>query len=183
MVKNSTGGNKAKGQARKHITAKPSNILRLANDECEMYAQVIKTLGNGMCHVYCYDKVTRLLHIRGKFRGRGKKDNLIKVGTWLLVGLREWESKERSDGKLSNCDLCEVYNDLEKDRLKNIPSIDWSLFIANDNLYSNSKEDNINFTNNDKLTEYENLLKSSTSTKIISIDDIPDEEDINPDDI
>jgi hypothetical protein len=57
-------------------------------------------------------------HIRGKFRGRGKKDNFIVSGTLLLVGLREWE-REPSAGKLLNCDLIEVYSESDKIRLKN----------------------------------------------------------------
>ena len=48
MVKNATGGSKTKGQGRKFVTAKPSNKLRVSEDPCEVYSQVIKTLGNGM---------------------------------------------------------------------------------------------------------------------------------------
>ena len=90
MVKNQTGGNKAKGQARKFTNApasKQGKPLRVAIDICELYAQITKNLGNGMCHVICIDGVIRLCHIRGKFKGRGKKDNLVGSGSWLLVGL------------------------------------------------------------------------------------------------
>ena len=77
MVKNTTGGSKAKGQARKLVAdkSKASKFLRVIQEEGEVYAKVEKLLGNGMCHVLCLDKVTRLCFIRGKFRGRGKKDN------------------------------------------------------------------------------------------------------------
>ena len=91
MVKNAFGGNKSKGQARKNSTAPKSDTLRLSIDVCEVYAMVEKILGNSMCHVLCIDNVTRLCHIRGKFRGRGKRDNTLVNGTWILVGLREWD--------------------------------------------------------------------------------------------
>ena len=137
MVKNTTGGSKTKGQARKFATPKQTNMLRVSQDECEIYAQVTKLLGNGMCHVLCMDTITRLCHIRGKFRGRGKRDNLIGNGTWLLVGLREWELGKELGDKLSNCDLLEVYSSFDKDKLKNTLSINWAPFIANDNMLNN----------------------------------------------
>ena len=108
MVKNVKGGSGHKGQARKFTsTDKFTNTkLRLSLDECELYAQVIKLLGNSMCHVLCQDGKTRLCIIRGKFRGRGKRDNSITNGKWIMVGIRDYES-EKTD-KLENCDLLEV---------------------------------------------------------------------------
>ena len=93
MVKNTTGGNKAKSKASKSFIKPANTYLRTAECEFELYAQVTRVLGNGMCHVLCVnDGQTRLCHIRGKFRGRGKGDNIVKNGSWLLVGLREWEN-------------------------------------------------------------------------------------------
>jgi len=130
MPRNTNGGNKAKGFARK--TFKVDNSLRVSQDESEQYAQVSKLLGGSMCHVCDTEGTTLLCHIRGKFRGRGKRANFITSGTWVLIGLREWE-KEPSKGKLLNCDLLEVYSDHDKERLKNnITSMDWSRFVAND---------------------------------------------------
>ena len=82
MVKNVKGGSGHKGQARKYTTTNNvnSNNTRLALEEGELYAQVTKNMGNGMCHVICQDKITRLCFIRGKFRGRGKRDNTITNG-------------------------------------------------------------------------------------------------------
>ena len=131
MVKNATGGNKAKGFARKNF-AKKDSPLRVSEDELELYAQVIKVHGGSMCQVSTLDGTNLLCHIRGKFRGRGKRDNFIGNGTWLLVGLRNWE-KEPAPGKLSNCDVIEVYNDADKIRLKNnITTENWSSFINYD---------------------------------------------------
>ena len=173
MVKNTTGGNKAKGFARKTFT-KASNALRLSNDEAEVYAQVIKVLGGAMCHVV----------------GRGRRDNFIEIGTWVLVGMREWE-KEPSKGKLLNCDMLEVYNDHDKERLKNtVTTVDWNCFISNDNKkFSSSsleQENNeINFSS-EQTEEYEAIIamqldeqKEGTTLTSIALG----EEEINVDDI
>ena len=122
MVKNDAGGNKGKGLARKHVNAAKcgaSKQLRVAIDEAEKYAIVSKMLGNGMCYVRLLDGSgggDKLCIIRNKFKGRGKRDNILDSGSWVLVGLREWSSKQ------DTCDLLEVYNDGERDRLlKNEP--------------------------------------------------------------
>jgi translation initiation factor 1A len=165
MVKNTTGGSKAKGQARKSTSIPTTNRLRISEDDCELYAQVTALLGNGMCHVICIDSKSRLCHIRGKFRGRGKRDNFIGRGTWLLVGLRDWESGEskESKGKLQNCDLLEVYKDLDKDRLKNSVHVDWSVFVDNDKKNSNLEKVQDIFEFIDKGTEeYDLIIKEQT---------------------
>ena len=123
MVKNDAGGNKGKGLARKHVNAAKcggSKQLRVATDEAERYAVVSKMLGNGMCYVRLLNGGNgtgdMLCIIRNKFKGRGKRDNILDSGSWVLVGLREWASKQ------DTCDLLEVYNDGERERLmKNEP--------------------------------------------------------------
>jgi hypothetical protein len=169
MVKNTTGGNKSKGFARKNIIVKSNNTLRVSEDDAELYAQVIKIFGGASCQVINLKGEPLLCHIRGKFRGRGKRDNFIGNGTWLLVGLREWE-KEPAPGKLLNCDVIEVYSDADKVRLKNnVTSVNWSQFVNNDNklFNSNEKEDDngIVFTD-EKTQEYEELIEAQMSTKM-----------------
>lgn len=162
MVKNTTGGNKHKGQARKFTSNfKQTNKLRVIEEEGEVYAQVTKMLGNGMCHVICIDEKTRLCFIRGKFRGRGKRDNTLKVGTWLLIGLREWESeKGKSSTELEKCDLLEVYSDLDKERLKKTVNCNWTHFIENDANFTNTNaNDEITFED-DGIEEYKKLMES-----------------------
>ena len=187
MVKNATGGSKTKGQARKSTSVPSTNRLRISEDECELYAQVTALLGNGMCHVICIDGKTRLCHIRGKFRGRGKRDNFIGRGTWLLVGLRDWESGESKEakGKLQNCDLLEVYRDLDKDRLKNSVHVDWSVFVDNDKKNSNLEkvQDTVEFM--DKGTEeYDLIIKEHSAKQDTTFEvDKDTEEEINVDDI
>lgn len=170
MVKNAAGGNKAKGQARKSVMAPKSTFLRLATDECEIYAQVTKSLGNGMCHVLCMDNVVRLCHIRGKFRGRGKRDNIISNGSWVMIGIREWEMGKKRDGKLQNCDLLEVYCGSDKERLKStVTHLNWSAFIRNDNLFGNNediKDDVVGFKFADEATEeYQKIIEAQVAAE------------------
>ena len=162
MVKNVSGGNKSKGFARKNLVKK-DNSLRISEDDAEVYAQVTKIFGGSMCQVITLDGCEMLCHIRGKFRGRGKKDNFIGNGSWLLVGLREWE-KEAKEGKLLNCDVIEVYNDGDKIKLtNNITSINWTLFINNDTRKHgvDDSQDNTGIVFADEKTqEYQDLIES-----------------------
>jgi len=187
MVKNVGGGNKSKGFARKNFV-KGTSALRVSEDDAEIYAQVVKVLGGAMCHVIDLNGRELLCHIRGKFRGRGKRDNYISNGTWMLVGLREWE-KESIDKRL-NCDVIEVYSDIDKNRLKNtINSVNWSLFITNDNktigTTSSNDYDDIEFTD-ESTQEYQKIIQaqlSETKVKNITIATSEDDEEINVDDI
>jgi len=137
MVKNTFGGNKHKSQARKFTNVKSSNKLRIAEEEGEIYAVVTNMLGNGMFYAYGIDQTKRLGHIRGKFSGRGKRDNIVEIGKWVLLGEREWDinkekNKEKKEDQIIKCDLLEVYNNLDKERLKDTVSEKWSILISQD---------------------------------------------------
>lgn len=167
MVKNTKGGSGHKSQARKFAgnTNTSNRATRFSQDQYEYYAQVVATLGNGMCHVMCLDTKKRLCHIRGKFRGRGKRDNTIRNGTWVLVGGRDYEAQRQSDDKkLENCDLLEVYSDLDKDRLKRIG--EFSEFIARDLTFTNSVADSDIVFTTENEEEYANLVQTLPSGKI-----------------
>lgn len=144
MVKNYGGGKRAKGFARKNLnTSKQEKPLRVGQEEGEIYAVVTKYYGNGMCDVFCLDDETRLCHIRGIFRTRGRRDNNVEIGSLLLVGLREFETVVK--GKKQNCDLLEVYNNNEKAKLiANVTSVHWNklLSVVDSNKASND-EDNV----------------------------------------
>jgi len=137
MVKNVKGGNH-KNQARKHVTSYDKK-LRLKKDDLELYAYVVSKLGGNKLSVFCLDGKNRLCTIPGKFSSRGRRDNLIEKGSWLLVGLRDWESNKERE----NCDLLEVYNEYEKTKLKNNINENWSIFMPKDS----APEDDIHFTN------------------------------------
>lgn len=154
MVKNTFGGNKHKSQARKFTNTKSSNKLRIAEEEGEIYCVVIKMLGNGMFYAHGIDGFKRLGHIRGKFSGRGKRDNNVEIGKWVLLGEREWDSqKTKSNERIIKCDLLEVYNDLDKERLKDTVDAQWSVLVT---------ENTSNENNNDQLFQYINEKEEET---------------------
>ena len=163
MVKNDAGGNKGKGLARKHVNAAKcggSKQLRVATDEAERYAVVSKMLGNGMCYVRILNGGSasdKLCIIRNKFKGRGKRDNILDSGSWVLVGMREWASKQ------DTCDLLEVYNDGERDRLlKNEPCFKGVAAAANasdGDGVKGSSSSQVQFTDSTTM-KYSKLVKS-----------------------
>ena len=119
MVKNQKGGNKSKKFGRKFMTQPLNRPLRLIEDEDERFAVVTKLLGQGMMYVDVDDKSTTsemICIIRKKFKGRSKRDNTVKVGSLVLIGLRSWELLK--EGSKPKCDLLEVYNDSDVNKLK-----------------------------------------------------------------
>jgi len=190
MVKNNIGGNKAKGFARKNLI-KRETALRLANEEGEIYAQAVKVMGGSIASAIDIEGNPLRAHIRGKFRGRGKRDNFIAPGTWLLVGLHSWETIKSSStsSEIRNCDILEVYSESDKNRLKSsVTSVNWNLFVANDNnqlVEDKTYDDNTcGFEFADESTqEYEQLIASQASAgasntiitddgEIVDVDDI-----------
>jgi hypothetical protein len=190
MVKNTQGGNKSKGFARKNLIKKDHG-LRVAMVEGEVYAQAVRVLGGSIASAIDLDGNPLRAHIRGKFRGRGKRDNFIGAGTWLLVGLHTWETDKMDKKEIKNCDILEVYNDSDKSRLTNsVTSVNWNVFIANDTKSINSTEDayddELGITFADAAAqEYEELIaaqaakNSSSNAMILNEED----EEIDIDDI
>ena len=171
MVKNNTGGNKAKGYARKNLT-KRDTALRVAHEEGEIYAQAVKVMGGSIVSVIDIDGNPLRGHIRGKFRGRGKRDNFIGPNTWLLVGLHDWDTEKTKPGDIRDCDVLEVYNDTDKNKLRNsVTSVNWTRFIANDTRTVGSEaekdETGIEFADED-TQEYEQLIAAHASNVIIT---------------
>ena len=130
MVKN-TGGNKSKKVARKNVTGfTTTQQVRRALDEYEMYASVNKIYSAQRCEVLGSDGNTYQCNVRGKFlkNKRGSGDGLA-VGVWILIGFYEWEV--RSNG-VRNCDLLEIYNSVEKDKLKQLEPQNLAVLMKND---------------------------------------------------
>lgn len=111
MVKNTTGGSKAKGMASKHFKPR-SKVLRLIQEDGEMYGVIIDKLGGGHANVMCMDNKMRMLVIGKKFR-----NERISKNQMVMVGMREWQTKVIGNDKLEKCDLLECYNDIETDSL------------------------------------------------------------------
>lgn len=137
MVKNTSGGNKNKNVSRKRLneSAQKKTVLQLSADPVlEQYAQVTRVYGNNRCEVLCQDGTRRVCLIGGKFRGRNKRDNHVVLNTWVLVGLRDFESDVAEN--IKNCDLLCVYDDADKEKLRGqCPALlgVWRIFTDNDN--------------------------------------------------
>lgn len=111
MVKNATGGKKAKGMASKYMKPK-SKVLRIIQEEGEKYGVVTEKLGGGHAKVACMDNITRMVVIGSKF-----KNERLSKNQMVLIGLREWQTKIQGSDKLEKCDLLEIYTDIETDAL------------------------------------------------------------------
>ena len=133
-----------------------------------------------MCEVMCNDSNNRLCIIRNKFKGRSKRDNNIVMGTWVMVGIRSWELLK--EGTKQKCDLLEVYNEIEKSKLKDINDIQLSSLVPESrfgNQDDNSDEIEFEFSNkshidfdNDNNVETNELNIIIDESNEISIDDI-----------
>ena len=117
------GGCNGKKVAHKHAVKSNKSGLRVSQNKSEIYG-VVKRLNGNTFDVTCIDDKERRCFIRGKFKGRGKRDNIIEVDKWVLIGLREFQQVPSElvlvNGKkeMEMCDLLEVYSSSEKDTLK-----------------------------------------------------------------
>jgi initiation factor 1A len=158
MVRNN-GGNKAKKFASKSFNISEKNT-RFSIDDDEVYAIINRMLGSNICEVLCIDGKTRLCIIRGKFSGKGKRDNRLFRGKWVLVGLRSWQVTSKEKEK---CDLLEVYSDNDKEKLIKNSKQNFRIFLSVSSdgdtdheqvQFINSREDELFFeTNNDSNSE------------------------------
>ena len=170
MVKNLKGGSKSKQIGRKFVTAPVDRKVRLIHEEGEIYAVVTKLLGNGMFTANDIDGKERLVVMRNKFRGTGKRDNAVSLGSWVMIGERGFET-----GPKPKCDLLEVYTDIEKQKLKKSGNPIFLLLKSEfDNAGESSNDDGITFSNGD-TEKYKELIAAVAEAAHSS--DEEDEED------
>ena len=170
MVKNLKGGSKSKQIGRKFVTAPVDRKVRLIHEEGEIYAVVTKLLGNGMFTANDIDGKERLVVMRNKFRGKGKRDNAVSLGSWVMIGERGFET-----GPKPKCDLLEVYTDIEKQKLKKSGNPIFLLLKSEyDNAGESSNDDGITFSNGD-TEKYKELIAAVAEAAQSSDDE--DEED------
>ena len=141
MVKN-FGGKHGKKIARKnaHSNGEINNNkkMRFANGEEELYGLVTKCLGNGQFLIMCNDQVERLCILRNKFTGRNKQSNMISIGSWVIIGLRNWETSKPN--KKDKCDMLEVYTNNEKHKLLEESKVNLSFLTQQENILLNIDE-------------------------------------------
>ena len=167
MVKNEKGGCNGKKVAHKHAVKSTKSGLRISQNKSEIYGTVKRLNGNTF-DVTCIDDKERRCFIRGKFKGRGKRDNIIEVDKWVLIGIREFQQapgenaiKSNSKGKkeMEMCDLLEVYSSGERDALKRTHGI----FMKESDLSKADVEDSYDFVDADTL-RYQKIVSSSSSS-------------------
>ena len=180
MVKNKVGGKNTKKGARKNMNESlEPRKLRFVELESEHYGIVTKILGNGCINVLCDDNKERLCIIRRKFAGRNKSSNIISNGCWIIIGLRDWETKKPD--KLEKCDLLEIYSHAEKTKLIQESKTNLTILLKHENGVNNNDElnDSIIFTNETNETCDDNPFINNTSNN----DEIFDDSEINFDEI
>jgi hypothetical protein len=157
MVRNTQGGSKTKSMARKSTTQTVVNDYK-PTDPLERVAIVEKMYGNGMCQVITVDseRLDLMCHIRGKFKGRMKKHNMITVKSRIVIGLREWESPYK------NADLISVLTTYEE----------------TEGGHENNTNDSFVFST-EEATDYSNFIMPSNNKK----DVMEHDDEINIDDI
>jgi len=118
MVKNTGGGKYAKKQASKHSNNTRAEELRKSQSPDEVYACVSQNFGNRL-DVITIDGETLNCRMGGKFTGRKKRDNIVVKGSWVLVGLYDWEKETKK------CELLCIYDKYNIDELRNLPGYNW----------------------------------------------------------
>jgi translation initiation factor IF-1 len=180
MVKNKKGGSGHKKMARKHVreSFRQRRTREAKNDE-EMYARVIQLNGGGVCEIMCNDKKQRQMVIRGKFRGRNRRDNTIRINTMVLVGLRDWEILNAK--KKPKVDLLEVYNINEMEQLKKFKGLNKEILPEAERVEEHGFMIDNSFVEIDEETEAN--FKETINKKLEAVVKKEEIVDINWDDI
>lgn len=175
------GKNYKKG---KHATEAPIVYECL---EGQMYARVIKVLGNCNMLVYCNDGRERICHIRGNMR----KKVWMGTGDMVLISVRDFGNEKA--GELGKGDICAKYDPSVISRLRQRdPSINPKLFL---NIETNTDVKEADLDNNGFEFEHGNSDEESESSddeenkirfpsnRLAQRKVIDDDDDVNIDDI
>jgi len=184
MVKN-YGGNRAKKQGRKFVQeTNDTTKTRFSKDEDEIYACCTRIFGNGMCSVDCIDGKSRICIIRKKFKGRGKRGNVVNIGTWILVGRRSFEKVSDSSEKKEKCDLLEVYSNKDCSKIKQRETKYTSKLKEFDQIggnkieKSNNKDDTIEFEDESNHVNIDDYYEGLEMPPEYDSDNISEDEEI-----
>lgn len=165
MVRNKKGGSGHKKMARKNVAPKggyTSRKLRLPKEEGEIIARVTAISGGGHAVIKCTDGKERTLVIRGKFRGRNKRDNIIKNGCFVLAGLRSVSMGEVvNPKKKEKADILEVYHESSKKELLEKPEV--YALLDEHSKKELGDDDGIEFTNQILDTTQEDVKTNKTA--------------------
>ena len=172
MVKNTTGGSKSRGFARKSFQ-KSSSAVRLPNNVLETFAIVTKLYGQGRCQVITSlpNSITLNCVIRNKFKARFKNSNLVSIHSIILVGFRDWETP---DYKI--CDLLEVYSNDDINHIRTLPTHAHIIeqLLSHDNNTHNYTIPHFEFTNIHELDYTPHILPHILDTDTFNHHDFDD---------
>lgn len=163
MVKNVTGGSKHRSAARKQtVPAAPPVIqwVRRAADG-ELYASAAKNYGGCRFGVLCSDGKERICVIRRKFK-KYRRGNDVSVGTYMLVGTREWETDSNT------CDLLCVYSQGEVNLLKQDAAFKYDMLCVNEKKIDEVRE----------KVKHAESVSGRTKAPVRFIEDIMFDEDV-----
>jgi translation initiation factor 1A len=120
---NTTGGKNYKKSKHSSGSFAPAFIDRQPD---QVYARIIKVLGNMNLLAYCNDNKTRLCHIRGSMR----KKVWINIGDIVLISVRDFEKDLSQSGKTyERADIVAKYDHEHLSKLKKMPDINQKLFL------------------------------------------------------
>ncbi len=119
---NTTGGKNYKKAKHSSGSFAPAFIERQPD---QMYARIIKNLGNLNLLAYCNDNKTRLCHIRGSMR----KKVWLNIGDLVLISVRDFEKKEDGRPFEEKGDVVAKYDPEHISKLKKMPDINAKLFM------------------------------------------------------
>jgi translation initiation factor IF-1 len=164
MVKNTTGGNREKRNARKDIVFRDNRsykAVRKPADPLELIAIVTKRYGGKHLGVVATDENNYQATIPGAMMGRRRRGNEIREGSILLIGL--WDGF--SAGKST---VLEVYDDNEVAELMRIPGMKISFLKSkvDTGLPADSHTDYVDFY--DGAGEPEMVLPQNVPTEDIN---------------
>ena len=135
MVKNVTGGSKHRSSARKQATPVAPPIVQWVRraEKGELYASASRNYGGCRFGVLCSDGKERVCVIRRKFK-KFRRGSDVSVGTYLLVGPRDWETESNT------CDLLCVYSQGEVNLLKQDAAFQYDMLCVNEKKIEDVKE-------------------------------------------
>ena len=121
---NTTGGKNYKKS--KHGGSSTKSVF-IERQPDQMYARIVKNLGDRNMLVYSNDNKTRLCHIRGSMRKR----IWINIGDLVLISLRSFEKTPDDDVNKTyeKGDIVAKYDEEQYGKLKKMPDINRKLFM------------------------------------------------------
>ncbi|KAJ4461880.1 putative Eukaryotic translation initiation factor 1A; X-chromosomal [Paratrimastix pyriformis] len=127
MPKNKGKGGKNRRKGKNENELEKRELI--FKEEGQVYAQVLKMLGNGRLEAHCFDGHNRQCHIRGKLR----KKVWVNTGDIILVGLRDYQDDK--------ADVILKYTSDEARKLKEYHEIPDSAQIVESEVFGDEGED------------------------------------------